>query len=52
MIAAADDIIDSIDKDELAKYFCLKSEPEDEGAEVSICLLIHALSFSDVLEQQ
>ncbi|XP_027110305.2 tripeptidyl-peptidase 2 isoform X1 [Coffea arabica] len=33
MIAAADDIIDSIDKDELAKYFCLKSEPEDEGAE-------------------
>ncbi|KAJ6876302.1 tripeptidyl-peptidase 2-like isoform X2 [Populus alba x Populus x berolinensis] len=30
---AADEVIDSIDKDELAKFFSLKSDPEDEETE-------------------
>ncbi|KAG6716915.1 hypothetical protein I3842_04G072100 [Carya illinoinensis] len=33
VIDAANDVIDSIDKDELAKFFLLKSDPEDEEAE-------------------
>lgn len=33
---AADEVIDSIDKDELAKFFSLKSDPEDEETEVCI----------------
>ncbi|XP_011076155.1 tripeptidyl-peptidase 2 isoform X2 [Sesamum indicum] len=33
IIGAADEVIGSIDTDELAKYFSLKSDPEDEGAE-------------------
>ncbi|CAK9160937.1 unnamed protein product [Ilex paraguariensis] len=33
IIGAADEVVDSIDQDELAKYFSLKSDPEDEGAE-------------------
>ncbi|KAF5457840.1 hypothetical protein F2P56_021917 [Juglans regia] len=33
VIDAANDVIDSIDKDELAKFFSLKSDPEDEEAE-------------------
>ncbi|KAG6721239.1 hypothetical protein I3842_03G102900 [Carya illinoinensis] len=33
VIDAANDVIDSVDKDELAKYFSLRSDPEDEEAE-------------------
>ncbi|XP_059629254.1 tripeptidyl-peptidase 2 isoform X2 [Cornus florida] len=33
LIDAADEIVDSIDRDELAKYLSLKSDPEDEEAE-------------------
>ncbi|XP_041002868.1 tripeptidyl-peptidase 2-like [Juglans microcarpa x Juglans regia] len=33
VIDAANDVIDSIDKDELAKFFSLRSDPEDEEAE-------------------
>lgn len=34
IIGASDEVIDSIDRDELARYYSLKSDPEDEGAEV------------------
>ncbi|GMN44594.1 hypothetical protein TIFTF001_013779 [Ficus carica] len=33
IIEAANEVIDSIDKEELAKFFALKSDPEDEEAE-------------------
>ncbi|KAK4492767.1 hypothetical protein RD792_000087 [Penstemon davidsonii] len=33
IVGAAEEVIKSVDKDELAKYFSLKSDPEDEGAE-------------------
>lgn len=33
IITAADEVIDSVDTDELAKYLSQKTEPEDEGAE-------------------
>ncbi|XP_022724563.1 tripeptidyl-peptidase 2-like isoform X2 [Durio zibethinus] len=33
VIGAADEVVDSIDRDELAKFFSLKSDPEDEDAE-------------------
>ncbi|XAR53659.1 Tripeptidyl-peptidase II [Bertholletia excelsa] len=33
IINAADEVINSIDRDELAKYFALKNDPEDEEAE-------------------
>ncbi|KAI7979546.1 Tripeptidyl-peptidase 2, partial [Camellia lanceoleosa] len=33
IIEAADEVIGSVDTDELAKYFSFKSDPEDEGAE-------------------
>ncbi|XP_058205932.1 tripeptidyl-peptidase 2 isoform X1 [Rhododendron vialii] len=33
IIDAADEVVDSVDKDELAKYFSVKSDPEDEGGE-------------------
>ncbi|XP_048325872.2 tripeptidyl-peptidase 2 [Ziziphus jujuba] len=33
VISAANEVVDSIDRDELAKYFGIKSEPEDEEAE-------------------
>ncbi|XVF50835.1 hypothetical protein PTKIN_Ptkin04bG0135800 [Pterospermum kingtungense] len=33
VIDAADEVIESIDRDELAKFFSLKSDPEDEDAE-------------------
>ncbi|KAL1831481.1 hypothetical protein ACET3Z_001132 [Daucus carota] len=33
VISAAKEVIDSIDTDELARYFSLKSDPDDEGAE-------------------
>lgn len=36
VIDAANEVIDSIDQDELAKYFSQKSDPEDEEAEVWI----------------
>ncbi|KAI7978874.1 Tripeptidyl-peptidase 2 [Camellia lanceoleosa] len=31
IIEAADEVIGSVDTDELAKYFSFKSDPEDEG---------------------
>lgn len=34
VIVAADEVIDSIDTEELAKFFAFKSDPEDEEAEV------------------
>ncbi|XP_009617650.1 tripeptidyl-peptidase 2 [Nicotiana tomentosiformis] len=33
IISAADEVVTSIDRDELAKYCALKSDPEDEAAE-------------------
>jgi len=36
VIDAANEVIDNIDKDELAKYFSMKSESEDEDAAVCI----------------
>ncbi|PUZ76946.1 hypothetical protein GQ55_1G331000 [Panicum hallii var. hallii] len=33
VIAAADEVVDSIDKEELAKYLSLNSDPEDEEAQ-------------------
>ncbi|WRX16951.1 Peptidase S8/S53 domain - like 10 [Theobroma cacao] len=33
VIDAANEVVDSIDRDELAKFFSLKSDPEDEEAE-------------------
>ncbi|KAG9146521.1 hypothetical protein Leryth_023879 [Lithospermum erythrorhizon] len=35
IIDAADEVVSSIDKDELAKYFAHKSDPEEEGAETT-----------------
>lgn len=34
VITAADEVVDSIDKEELAKYLSLNSDPEDEEAQV------------------
>ncbi|XP_073032784.1 LOW QUALITY PROTEIN: tripeptidyl-peptidase 2 [Primulina eburnea] len=33
IISEADELIDSVDADELMKYFSVKSDPDDEGAE-------------------
>ncbi|CAI9092237.1 OLC1v1027429C3 [Oldenlandia corymbosa var. corymbosa] len=30
IIGAADEVVESVDRDALAKYFCVKSDPEDE----------------------
>jgi len=38
VIAAADEVVGSIDKEELAKYLSLNSDPEDEEAQVTIVL--------------
>lgn len=35
VIAAADEVVGSIDKEELAKYLSLNSDPEDEEAQVT-----------------
>lgn len=35
IIAAANEVIESIDTEQLAKSFSLKSDPDDEDAEVS-----------------
>lgn len=37
VIAASNDVVDSIDKEELANFFALKTDPEDEEAEVCVC---------------
>lgn len=34
VINAANEVVDSIDTDELAKFLAIKSDPEDEEAEV------------------
>lgn len=36
VIDAANEVIDSIDREELARFFALKNDPEDEDAEVLI----------------
>lgn len=36
IIDAANEVIDSIDREELAKFFALKNDPDDEEAEVSL----------------
>ncbi|KAL8148295.1 hypothetical protein AgCh_005606 [Apium graveolens] len=33
IVTSAEEVIDSINRDELARYFSLKSDPDDEGAE-------------------
>ncbi|KAL3524283.1 hypothetical protein ACH5RR_017117 [Cinchona calisaya] len=33
IISAADEVVHSVDRDELTKYFCCKSDPEDEDEE-------------------
>lgn len=35
VVNAADEIINSVNREELAKYFSQKSDPEDDSAEVS-----------------
>lgn len=45
MIDVANDVIGSIDKEELAKYFVLKNDPEDEEAEV-LNLVRNCCSYS------
>lgn len=44
IISAADEVVTSIDRDELAKYCALKSDPEDEAAEVSVYLFAFILA--------
>lgn len=39
VIDSANEVVDSIDREELAKFLSLKSDPEDEEAEVCIILL-------------
>lgn len=46
IVAAANEVIGSIDTEQLAKYLSLKSDPEDEGAEVSINMLPDFIYFS------
>lgn len=62
IIDAADEVADSVDKDELAKYFSVKSDPEDEGGEVCIyvanCFLVNQkplgalVSFYAMIEEK
>lgn len=40
IISAADEVVASIDRDELARYCALRSDPEDEATEVSVHLLV------------
>lgn len=40
VIDSANEVVDSIDREELAKFLSLKSDPEDEEAEVCIILLL------------
>lgn len=43
IISAVDEVVASIDRDELAKYCALRSDPEDEATEVSVHLLVFLL---------
>lgn len=45
VIDAANDVIDSIDREELAKFFALKNDPEDDDAEVLILVPMHYFVF-------
>lgn len=45
IISVADEVIASIDRDELAKYFALRSDPEDEATEVSVHLFVFFTSY-------
>lgn len=45
IIEAADEVINSIDRDELAKFLALKNDPEDEEAEVLSFLLLLFTNF-------
>lgn len=50
VIDAANEVIDSIDQDELAKYFSQKSDPEDEEAEVWINVFFFFLLLALTIE--
>lgn len=41
VIDAANDVIDSINREELAMFFALKNDPEDDEAEVLILVPKH-----------
>jgi hypothetical protein len=45
VIDASNDVIDSIEGEELAKKFAQKNDSEDEDAEVLILVLMHYFSF-------
>lgn len=45
VIDAADEVIDSIDRDELAKYLSQKSVPEDDEEEVCLMSNVSALNL-------
>jgi predicted ATP-grasp superfamily ATP-dependent carboligase len=45
VIDAANDVIESIDREELAKFFALKNDPEDDDAEVLILVPVHYFVF-------
>lgn len=48
---AADEVVESIDSDELAKFFALKCDAEDEAAEVST-LIFWLFTHTHTLEQE
>ena len=54
IIEAADEVVDSVDTDELMKYFAFKNDPEDEGAEVCIyvacCYSCHSCPHNSITE--
>ncbi|PKA45566.1 tripeptidyl-peptidase II [Apostasia shenzhenica] len=43
IVVAANEVIDSVDKEELAKFFSLKPDPEDEEVELEFLRVITAL---------
>lgn len=45
VIDAANEVVDSVDKEELIKYFALKTDLEDEEAEVCLCVNKKSLRF-------
>lgn len=46
IINAANEVIDSIDKEELAKYFSVKFDPEEDEAEVDTLSLLYHITSS------
>jgi hypothetical protein len=45
IVAAADEVVDSIDREELAKCLSLNSDPEDEESQVNRWVHFYGLSF-------